>query len=107
MTESTKKQKRSYPLSAKINKIPITKVPHVNYTSKEKEYRRKIHSLYYKNNPAYKEYIKLKSRQWASIPENKMKRNVRQRLRRYKVKLNNQLPIFWEKRGFIVNVKII
>ena len=44
---------------------------------------------------------RLRCRQWAQNPRNKETRNVRQRLRRYKVKLNTQLTTIWIQRGLI------
>ncbi len=101
MTESLQKQKRSFPMRARINKIPITYTPKKKYTCEEKRIRRDHHRKYYKTNVAYKEQSKLNAREWAAKPENKMKRNVRQRLRRYKEKLAVELPIIWTNRGLI------
>ena len=89
---------RSLPMKAKLKKITIKR----KSISNEKKIRqREYFNHCYRNDLEYREKALKNSKMWASIPENKIKRNIRQRLRRYKVKLNTQLVHIWLQRGLI------
>ena len=94
------KKSRSLPMKAKLNKIPITRRP-VGLSCEEKQLNREYARHRYKTNSVYRETLLKNCKHWASVPENKIRRNIRQRLRRYKVKLNTQLIQIWSQRGLI------
>ena len=95
------KKNRSHPLSARINEIPIKKTPKTISTKEMKKRNRESVNRCLHTHPEIKAASQLRNRQWHANEDNKVKRNVRQRLRRYKVKLDTQLSIIWTSRGLI------
>ena len=92
---------RALPMKTRIDKIPIKRTPKTKTSREERLLLNEYLRQYAKTNPSYREAHRLKCQQWAQNPKNKEIRNVRQRLRRYKVKLNTQLINIWLQRGLI------
>ena len=91
-------KKRALPMKTKINDIPIKRTPKTKVRPEDKPRLNEYLRQYFKANQNKQ---RLRCRQWAQNPRNKETRNVRQRLRRYKVKLNTQLINIWLQRGLI------
>ena len=87
----TVQKKRSLPMKTKINDIPIKRTPKTKTSREERLVLNEYLRQYARTNSSYREAHRLKCQQWAQNPRNKETRNVRQRLRMYKVKLNTQL----------------
>ena len=88
-------------MKTKINDLPIKRTPKTKTSREERLVLNEYLRQYARTNSSYREAHRLKCQQWAQNPRNKETRNVRQRLRRYKVKLNTQLINIWLQRGFI------
>ena len=92
---------RALPMKTRIDQIPIKRTPKTKTCREERLLLNEYLRQYAKTNPSYRETHRLKCQQWPQNPKNKEIRNVRQRLRRYKVKLNIQLINIWLQRGLI------
>ncbi len=84
-----------------LNDIPIKRTPKKKTTKEMKMRNNDRMKISKQKDPVYKAAQQLLNREWHSIPENKIKKNIRYRLRRYKIKLNNKLPIIWAHKGLI------
>ena len=94
-------KKRALPMKTKINDIPIKKISKVKLTREVKNRKLHIMHLHIRNSDEYRINNLLRNRQWYANPRNREIKNVRQRLKRYKIKLETQLTNIWKTRGFI------
>ena len=92
---------RSLPLKAKLIEIPIKRTPKTISSQKMKKYYRDNKKKSLNNHPDNREKSRIVNRRWNADPRNKVLRNIRQRLRRYKTKLSIDLPTIWYRLGLI------
>ena len=84
-------------MKAKLDQIPIKRTPKTKTTAEFSD----VMNHYLNTNPILKAKSQCRNRQWNADPRNKVLRNIRQRLRRYKLKLDTQLTTIWISRGLI------
>ena len=92
---------RSLPMKAKLDKIPIKRTPKTISTNEMRKHFRDAKKKSLNNNPDNREKSRMVNRRWNADPRNKVLRNIRQRLRRYKTKLSIDLPPIWYRLGLI------